>query len=70
MEVNVYFVQDFGIKVAIEFKRSIANIGVLRIIISKFGYWQKLYLVILFIIDKDSKINLHYTILFLVCPFV
>ena len=40
-----------------------ANISIFTIIIGKFRNKKKLYLVILFKIDKDLKIGFHYTIL-------
>ena len=41
-----------------------AKIYIFDIFINKFYYKKKLYLVILFMIDKNSKIDLYYIILF------
>lgn len=48
----------------IEFKKNIANICSFYFIIGKFGYWQELSLVILFIINKCLKIKLYNIVLF------
>ena len=50
---------------AIKFKKYMANASVLGIIISKLSYWQKLYLIILLKIDKNSKLSFYCTILLL-----
>ena len=47
----------------VELKRRVANASMFGIIIDNFCYRKKPCLVILFEIDKGSKINFHYTIL-------
>ena len=49
----------------IKIKICIASIYMFSIIISKFCYNKKLYLVILFQVDKNLKVSLYYIILFL-----
>ena len=48
---------------AIELKRCVASVSIFGIILGKFCYKKKPYLVILFKIDKSLKIGFHYTIL-------
>ena len=48
---------------AIELEKCVASASILGIIIDKFYYKNKLCLIILFKINKNSKINFHYTIL-------
>ena len=48
---------------AIEFKKHIASASIFGIMIDKFRYKKKLCLVILFKIDKSSKVDFYYTIL-------
>ena len=48
---------------AIILKNHVVNIDILGIIISKLHYKKKLCPIILFEIDKSSKINFYYTIL-------
>ena len=40
------------------------NICIFYIIIYKFSYKEKIYLIILFLINKNLKINFYYIILF------
>ena len=47
----------------IKLKKYIVNIGIFGIIVSKLYYKKKLYLIILFKVDKDLKISFYYTIL-------
>ena len=47
----------------IKLKKYITNNCIFCIIIYKFSYGQKLYLVILFLIKKHPKINFYYTVL-------
>ena len=49
---------------AIEFKRHVANASILGIIVGEFCYEKKLYLVILFEVNKNLKVGFYYTILF------
>ena len=46
-------------------KKYIANINIFGIIISKFYYKKKLYLIILFKINKNFEIYFYYIILLL-----
>lgn len=48
---------------AIQLKQSMANTRTFYIVISKFGYWQELCLILLFKINKCLKIRFYYTIL-------
>ena len=50
---------------AIELKRYMINANIFGIIIGKLDYKKKPYLIILFKVNKDSKISFYYTILFL-----
>ena len=50
---------------AIKLKRRIIGASISDIIISKFYYKKKLYLIILFEINKNLKPDFYYTILFL-----
>ena len=47
----------------IEFERRMASASIFDIIIGKFCYKKKLYLIILFKVDKNLEINFYYTIL-------
>lgn len=47
----------------IQLEQIIASVWIFYIIISKFGNWQKFYLVILFEINKESDISLYNTVL-------
>ena len=47
----------------VKLKKYIAGVSIFGIIISKLCYRKKLYLVILFEINKDSKVSFYYTIL-------
>ena len=47
----------------IELEKYVTNTGILDIVVSKLYHRKKLYLVILFKIDKDSKIGFYYNIL-------
>ena len=47
----------------IEFKKYVAGDNIFYIIIDKFCYKKKLYLIILFKIDKNLKISFYYIIL-------
>ena len=49
----------------VKLKKYIANISIFDIIISKYYYKKKLYLIILFKINKNTKISFYCTILFL-----
>ena len=48
---------------AVQLKRLIAGACIFSIIISKLTNWQKLCLVILFKVDKSSKVSFYYTVL-------
>ena len=48
---------------AVHFERGIADTDILGVIICKFGYWQELCLVILFLVDEDLKLYLYCDIL-------
>lgn len=47
----------------VEFEWGITCTGIFRIIVSKFGYWEKFHLIILFIVDESSKVDLYSTFL-------
>ena len=47
----------------IELKKYVASTGIFGIIIGKFCYKKKLYLIILLKVDKNLKISFYYTIL-------
>ena len=46
----------------IKLKKRIANVSIFCIIIGKLHYKKKMYLIILFEIDKNQKIDFYYTI--------
>ena len=48
---------------AVKLKRYVASTSIFGIIIDKFCHKTKLYLVILFEIDKNLKVGFYYTIL-------
>ena len=48
---------------AVQFKRHMTGSYVLGIIISKFGHWYELGLIILLKIDKVLELHFYYTIL-------
>ena len=50
---------------AIKFKKCIIGINILGIIVSKLSYWLKLCPIIFLKINKSSKIDFDYIILFL-----
>ena len=47
----------------IEFEKRIASIGICGIVICKFSHWQEAYLIILFLVNKDSEICLYCAVL-------
>ena len=47
----------------VEFKRRIAGVQILGIVVGKLSYCKEPSLIILFIIDKNSEIDLYYTVL-------
>ena len=64
MNVNQGFlIRNIRIISVIEFENYVAGASIFDIIIDKFHYKKKPYLVILFEIDKSLKINFYYTIL-------
>ena len=64
-EVDVLFVGNTQVVPKIKLERHVPRAGVFRIIISKFHYAQEPCSVILFVINKDSKVSFHGTILLL-----
>lgn len=64
MRVNFILKENIGMIVIIEFKRRIASICIFNIIVSKLSYRQEFCLIILFLIDKSTKISLYFDILF------
>ena len=63
MWIKVFFVRNTRVIPVIEFKKHVASASIFGIIISKFRHKKKPCLVILFEIDKSSKISFYYTIL-------
>lgn len=55
-----------GVIAAIEFEWGVIGAGIFGIVIRKLSYWQLPCPIILFEINKGSKLGLHYTILPLV----
>ena len=47
----------------VEFERCVANAYILGIVVGKLSYQKELSSIILLVINKNSKISLHYTIL-------
>ena len=48
---------------AIQLKQVIAGVYFLNIVIYKLSYWQKFKLILLFKINKNSKVSLYNTVL-------
>lgn len=63
MRIEVFFIRGLGVETAVKLKRYMTNTDVFYIIVSKFGHRKKLGQIILFVINKNSKIDLHCTIL-------
>ena len=61
--MEVFFVKNASVIFAIEPKRHMASVSIFGIIIGKFYYKKKFYLVILFEIDKSSKVGFYPIIL-------
>ena len=58
-KIIIFLIKNTKIIVAIELEKYIAGNGIFGIIISKFCYKKKLYLIILFKVDKSSKVNFY-----------
>lgn len=65
MRIDVFFIRSLGVETAVKLKRCMTGTDVFYIIVSKFGHRKKLGQIILFVIDKNLKIDLHCIILFL-----
>ena len=65
MRIEFFFTRNMRIIFVIKLEKYIANMIIFDIIINKLPYKKELYLIILFDINKDSKIDFHYTIPFL-----
>lgn len=63
IEINIVFIWDLLIKIAVELEKDRAITHVFYIIISKFKDLHNFWLVILFIVDKSLKENPNYIIL-------
>ena len=63
VEIKIFFIRNAEIISLVKLKRYIANVDIFGIIISKFCHKKKLYLIILFKVDKSSKIGFHCGIL-------
>lgn len=63
MGVNIFFVRHVWIVAIVLLKKSIINICIFVIIISKLGYKQEFHLVILLEVDKDSEVGFYYAVL-------
>ena len=53
---------------AVQLKRRVTSTCVLRIVISKLGYWQEPSPVILLKVDKDLEVHFHCAVLLLGLP--
>lgn len=53
-----------GIKTVVLLKQYVTDTGIFDIIISEFSYKKEPSQIVLIVIDKNSEINLYYTILF------
>ena len=62
-EFDVLFKQNFGIIAIIKFEWVVTGAGILGIIVSKLNYWQQLYLIVLLLINKYSKVYFYCYIL-------
>ena len=49
---------------AVEFKRQVAGVGILGIVVYKLSHWQEAYPVILFLVHKSSELCLYYAVMF------
>ena len=63
MRVNIFFKKNSGVVAIIELERGVTGAGIFSIIVGKFRHLQQLCLIILFPIDKCSKIRLYCAIL-------
>lgn len=61
--INVILKENKGILITIEFKWYIASTSIFDIVVYKLGHKQELCLVILFSINKCTKIDLYQAIL-------
>lgn len=57
------------VKAILKFEKYVAGANIFGIAIDKFTNWQKLYLVILFLIYKNSEVYFYHVILFIVLTF-
>ena len=65
MKIEVFLIENINIIFAVELEVHIANSSIFSIIIGKLRYKKKLCPIILLKVDKGSKIDFHYIILFL-----
>ena len=61
--LRFFFIKNIKIIFVVKLKKHMADISIFGIIIDKLCYKKKPYLIILFKIDKDLKIDIYYTIL-------
>ena len=60
---DFFFIGNASVVLAVELKKCVTYAGIFRVIKSKFRYRQELCLVILFVINKSSKISFYYAVL-------
>ena len=60
--IQIFLIQDARMVSAIELKRRVTGACILGIVISKLSHRKKLFPVILFKVDKGSKVNFYCTI--------
>lgn len=63
--MKIFLIENTKIISTIEYKKYIASIYIFSIIVSKLHHKNKLYLIILFKVNKKPKIDFYYAILFL-----
>ena len=61
--VDFFLVWYPRVVAAVQLERCMTGVCILGIVVRKLGHWQKSYLVILFKVDKGSKICLYCTVL-------
>ena len=63
MRILVFFIKNPRVISAVKLKEYIASTSIFGVIIGKFRYRKKSYLIILFKVDENSEVGFYYTIL-------
>lgn len=62
-KINVFFIRDMRIIVAVQLKGCVVGASIFCIIIDQFNYWKEFCPIVLLKVDKDLEIDFHYTVL-------